>query len=58
MKKWTMAAVAVGLFLMFGTIGALENDGITISRAIIQSAVILLGMGAAIKIGRLTEGCE
>ncbi|MBR2561248.1 MAG: hypothetical protein IKE31_03760 [Eubacterium sp.] len=57
-QKITLAAVLIGLFLMWGTAGALEMDTITITQAAVRIALILAGMIAAIKIGRLTEGCE
>ena len=57
-QKITLAAVLIGLFLMWGTAGALEMDTITITQAAVRIALILAGMIAAIKVGRLTEGCE
>ena len=57
LKKWTLLAAVVGIFLMWGTAGALENDAITMGRAIIQLAIIIAGMTAAVGIGRFWEDC-
>lgn len=57
-NKISLAAVLIGIFLMWGTAGALEMDTITIGAAAVRIALILAGMITAIKIGRLTEGCE
>lgn len=57
-QKITMAAVLIGLFLLFGTGGAMERDVITLARGVLQAALIIMGMAAAIKIGRLWEDAE
>lgn len=57
-NKISLAAALIGIFLMWGTAGALEMDTITITQAAVRIVLILAGMIAAIKIGRLTEGCE
>lgn len=57
-QKITMAAVMIGLLLLFGTGGAMERDVITLGRGILQAALIIMGMTAAIRIGRLWEDLE
>lgn len=57
-NKISLAAALIGIFLMWGTAGALEMDTITITQAAVRIALILAGMIAAIKIGRLTERCR
>ena len=57
-QKITMAAVMIGLFLLFGTSGAMEQDVITIGRGILQGGLILVGMIVAISVGRLWEDQE
>lgn len=57
-QKITMAAVLIGLLLLFGTGGAMEQDVITMGRGILQAALIIMGMTAAIKIGRLWKDME
>lgn len=57
-NKISLAAVLVGLFLMVGIGGGMDQGTISTGKAVICMVIVITGMITAIKIGRLTEECE